>query len=262
MAKYLMRAVRDARRERRCAKFCARFCQGSKKDEWGELDDLVEKEERDYSDSSSDDEGDAGQSGGRAAVKLSSRMKKLVTPSVVHGANYLLSFKPQPVVLKKKKPKKKGKRGPGDLEAIDEEGGDDGPGSPDGEGKEEMHDEDGDEGEDDEQQWDGDGEQPPNDALEEGDERRLDLSALGVSAASASDVDPPASQRSQRSARPLPPTLTADQAAALPKPEDVDPLLSSRPPGSGRSGGSSGKGGAQTNNEPVAPRPSVPPPQA
>jgi hypothetical protein len=101
--------------------------------------------------------------------------------------------------------------------------------------------------------------------LEEGDERRLDLSALGVSAASASDAEPQASQRSQRSARPLPPSLTAEQAAALPNPEEMD-LLSSRPPGSGRSGGSGGSGGSgrvgAQASEPVVPRPSIPPPQA
>jgi hypothetical protein len=264
MAKYMMRAVRDARRERRCAKFCARFCQRTKKDDEGELDDLVDKEGEDYSDSSSDDEGGDGPSGGgRAAVKLSSRMKKLVTPSAVHGANYLLGFKPQPVVLKKKKPRKKGKKGLGDLDAIDEEG-DDGPGSPDGEGKEEMPDEEEEDVEGEEQQWGGDGEEP-RDALGEGDERRLDLSALGVSAASASDAEPQASQRSQRSARPLPPSLTAEQAAALPTPEEMD-LLSSRPPGSGRSGGSGGSGGSgrvgAQASEPVVPRPSIPPPQA
>jgi hypothetical protein len=129
--KYSMRAYRDAKRQKYCLQFCkalgALCCGGNKHKD---LDDEFEEEELiEYEEESSDEEDD----GPARVVKLSNRMKKLVTPSAVQGSSYLFGYNPRPVQATGKKKKKKGKGE--SLDAIEEEG-DDGEEEDDGEEKE------------------------------------------------------------------------------------------------------------------------------
>ena len=245
--KMFMRSVREARRKKRCLVCCRALSSylGLARKTADNLDELVDQdddEKNDGDDESSDEDDDAPVVVN--TVKLSNRMKKLVTGSAVAGTKYLFNYHPKPPPVQQKKKKKR----LATIQDGDEEGGDDDDGNredKEGEegGEEEKEEREG--GED----WDGnevvgdDNEDPMWNAQDESD-------VAGGEAGGSSSASP---TPRERECRPVPPTLSAFEASLLPDPSTA--LGSSRSHRSNNSSGSEAAGGE------AVPRPQMPPPE-